>query len=213
MYLPPATRQDDPAALHALMREHGFAALVTHHGGGTSVSHLPFLIDAGSGPNGTLVAHMARANPHWKEFEGAPESVVIFTGPHAYVSPSWYEQPQAVPTWTYAVAHAYGRPAVVEDEARAREIVMRLVERHEAPLGKPWDAGAAAETIGRQLAGIVAFEMRIERLEGKFKLNQGRSRADREGVIRVLEASGDARQREVAAMMKAVLERPTKEAR
>jgi transcriptional regulator len=123
-------------------------------------------------------------------------------GPHAYISPSWYREQETVPTWNYAVVHASGAPQLVEDDARLRAMVMRLVENHEAPLGHPWDVRGAESVIDAELAGIVGFEIPIDRLEGKFKLNQNRSREDQEGVVTALEKSSDPVEREVARMMR-----------
>lgn len=202
MYNPRSYRNENVEALLALMRRYNFATLFTHRSGESFVTHIPFLVDPERGPSGTLVAHMARANPHWKAFAGAAPSLVVFMGPHAYISPSWYREQETVPTWNYAVVHASGAPQLVEDDARLRAMVMRLVENHEAPLGHPWDVRGAESVIDAELAGIVGFEIPIDRLEGKFKLNQNRSREDQEGVIAALELSADPAEREVARMMR-----------
>jgi transcriptional regulator len=183
------------------VRRYNFAVLFTHSKGESFATHLPFMIDAGRGSLGTLVAHMARANPHWRAFEGASPSLVVFAGPHAYISPAWYQEQATVPTWNYTVVHASGRVRVVEDPAHLREMVMRLVAQHESPLGNPWDVRKAESVIDAELQGIVGFEIPIDRLEGKFKLNQNRSVEDREGVIRALEKSTHPDEREVARLM------------
>src|SRR5262245_32627214 len=107
MYIPNSFREDDQAELHDLMRQNNFAILVTQHGGAPFATHAPFLLDAERGPHGTLLAHIARANPQWRDFDGQQEALVIFQGPHAYISPSWYEVAPSVPTWNYAAVHAY----------------------------------------------------------------------------------------------------------
>src|SRR5260370_40830619 len=117
MYIPKAFREDDIKTLHTFMREYSFATLVTQQEGMPFASHLPFLLDREQGPYGTLLAHMARANPQWRDFDGTQEALVIFQGPHAYISPSWYQASLSVPTWNYAVAHAYGQPRIIEDQA------------------------------------------------------------------------------------------------
>lgn len=208
MYNPRSYRNENLETLFALIRRYNFATLFTQHDGESFATHLPFLVDPHRGPCGTLVAHMARANPHWSAFEGAAPSLVVFTGPHAYISPSWYREQETVPTWNYAVVHATGTPCLVEDDARLREMVMRLVDNHEAPLGHPWDLRKAQSTIDEELKAIVGFEIPVDRLEGKFKMNQNRSREDQEGVIAALETSEDAMEREVARMMRENLEKP-----
>ena len=203
MYTPQAFKMDEPGHLHALMRAWPFALLLTAHENQIEATHLPFLFDADRGTRGTLVAHVARANPHWKCFDGARESLVIFTGPHAYVSPSWYEKPMEVPTWNYAVVHAHGRPAIVADKPRVRAILERLVAEHEKHVHPPWSTALAGEDyLDRQMDHIVAFEMPIERIEGKFKLSQNRSPADVAGVINALEAGDRDLDRKTAKLMR-----------
>jgi len=202
VYTPRSYRNDDLGELHALIRRYNFATLFTHRGGESFATHLPFMIDGQRGRFGTLIAHMARANPHWSAFEGAAPSLVVFMGPHAYISPAWYEEQATVPTWNYAVVHATGTPRLVVETARLRAMVLRLVDNHEAPLGHPWNVSQAEAVLGAELKAIVGFEIPIDRLEGKFKLNQNRSRADQEGVVRALEASTDASEREIARLMR-----------
>jgi transcriptional regulator len=209
MYNPRSYRNENLESLFALMRRYNFATLFTHRDGESFATHLPFLVDASRGPCGTLIAHMARANPHWKEFEGAAPSLVVFAGPHAYISPAWYHEQVTVPTWNYAVVHATGTPQLVEDNARLREMVMALVDNHEAPLGRPWDVRKAEPTIDEELRAIIGFEIPIDRLEGKFKMNQNRSREDQEGVVAALEKSADPSEREIARMMRENLQKST----
>src|SRR5438132_1080087 len=114
MYIPPAFRIEDLPCLHAIMRENSFATLVTGAGGELCATHIPILLDPNRGKFGTLTGHVAKANTHWESLRGNVEALVIFQGPHAYVSPSWYKT-QAVPTWNYVAVHAYGRPRLIED--------------------------------------------------------------------------------------------------
>ena len=209
MYNPRSYRNESIAELHEFIRRYNFAALFTHQDGESFSTLLPFMIDAGRGPMGTLVAHMARANPHWRAFEGAPPSLVVFTGPHAYISPAWYEEQVTVPTWNYTLVHATGPVRIVDDTKQLREMVLRLVAQHEAPLGNPWDVRKAEAAMEVELKAIVGFEIPIERLEGKFKLNQNRSVADREGVVRALERSTHPDEREIARLMREQLDRNT----
>jgi transcriptional regulator len=208
VYNPRSYRNESVRELHDFIRRYNFAILFTHRDGESFVTHLPFMIDDDRGPFGTLVAHMARANPHWRMFEGAAPSLVVFAGPHAYISPSWYQNQVTVPTWNYTTVHATGCAQVVEDVAALRAMVMRLVGQHEAPLGNPWDVRKAEAVMDAELQGIVGFEIPIVKLEGKFKLNQNRPVADREGVVRALEASSHPDEREVARLMREQMERP-----
>jgi transcriptional regulator len=191
MYIPHAFRNDDPETLHGLMRRYSFATLVT---GGPSpfVTHLPLLLDASRGPHGTLVGHFARPNPHWQLDHQRNGSLAIFHGPHAYVSPSWYPSAApAVPTWNYAAVHAAGRLSVIDDASYVSGLLERMVRVYEAHQPTPWTNPLPPEANAKLVAAVVAFEMPIERLEGKFKLGQNRSRDDQVGAIEGLEASGD----------------------
>ena len=207
MYTPDSFKLDDLARLHQIMRRYPFALLLTMNTGGIETTHLPFMVDAERGQHGTLLAHMAHANPHWQLFDGQCEALVVFTGPHAYISPSWYQSPVTVPTWNYAVVHAHGRPVIVKDKTRVRGMLERLVNEHEAYVDPPWSTAQADEYVHQQLDYIVAFELEITRLEGKFKLNQNRSRTDQEGVVRALADSDDPLKREVAELMRKQLEK------
>lgn len=184
MYLPTHFERSDTAALQALVDAHPLAMLVTLRAGEPVVDHIPMLLDAGRGPHGTLVGHVARANPLWRT-PGA--CLAVFRGPQAYVSPSWYpskrEHGKAVPTWNYAVAHAHGTFRAFDDAAALRALVTRLTERHEAGQPSPWQVNdAPADYLETMLQAIVGIELPVERIQGKFKLSQNRSEADRTGV-------------------------------
>ena len=145
-------------------------------------------------------AHVAIGNPQLQDFQAGSQALVIFQGPHTYVSPSWYVNPENVPTWNYTVVHAYGVPRV-GDPRTAINHLRELVNKHEKSFEKPWDFDPNATWIQRLLPGIAAFEMKIEKLQGKFKLNQNRKPEDRAGVIEALAASDDPSQRAVAEVM------------
>lgn len=202
MYTPPAFREDDLAKLHALMCANSFAILVTQEHGTPLATHLPLLLDAERGPYGTLLGHMSRANSQWRAFLEGQQALAIFQGPHAYVSPSWY-QPEAgnVPTWNYAAAHAYGVPAIIEDEARVAALLQRSVNTFEAGFERPWVLDMPADLLRAKIKGIVAFEMEITRLEGKFKLSQNRPAADQQNVARILSESQDSTTAGVGTLM------------
>jgi transcriptional regulator len=202
MYIPKFNAVSDPAVLHALMRQFSFATLVTTHDGAPFATHLPFLIYPDDGPYGRLVAHLARANKQWCDFERGNEALVIFQGEHAYVSPSWYAEPVSVPTWNYAVVHAYGVPRIIEDETRVRTVLRTLVDQHEAGFEEPWTMDLPEDYLHRQMLAIVAFEIPITRLEGKLKLSQNRSAEDQRRVVAALLASDDAHGQAVGEMMR-----------
>jgi transcriptional regulator len=202
MYIPAAFRETRTAVLHAHIREHSFGTLVSQLRGELLATHMPFLLDDKRGPNGTLLGHMARANPHWQAFELGVQSLVIFQGPHAYISPRWYVSEQSVPTWNYTVVHAYGTALLIEDPRRVRELLECTVRTFEGDAPSAWRTARVSESYITNLArGIVAFELPIERLEGKRKLSQNRPLADVEGAAAGLEASGDATGAAVADLM------------
>lgn len=198
LYVPPHFRPDNPQDLVALMQRHAFATLVTSGPRGLDVSHLPFATDRGSDGKIRLQAHMARANGQWEALEEAAHLVAIFHGPHAYVSPGWYQNHPSVPTWNYAVVHAHGRARLM-DEAELHELVIRLSNTYEAGRPKPWRAGELpAPYVSTMLKAIVGFEIEVERLEGKFKASQNRP-AEIPRVIEALEEDGEP---EMAAFMR-----------
>jgi len=205
MYVPPAFKIDDLPRLHALMRAHSFATLVTGANETLTATHIPILLDASRGPFGTLIGHVAKANLHWEALPAATEALVIFQGPHAYISPSWYTTPVAVPTWNYLAIHAYGRPRLIDDPQRVREILIETVKTYESVFEKPWQVEMAGDYVEKLAAQIVAFEIELTRIEGKAKLNQNRSLADRQKVIESLERSGNPGDRDVAKLMRETL--------
>ena len=151
-------------------------------------THLPFLLDSKHGPNGTLLVHMARANPQWRAFDREVAVLVIFSGPHAYISPSWYEpRNNNVPTWNYIAVHCSGKPVLMEEAGYTVGHLSQLVDRQESRFDDPWFLGAMPEDYVKGLAkGVVALEIPIERIEGKAKLSQNRTSKDRTGIISAL---------------------------
>ena len=153
---------------------------------------LPFLLQAEPAPYGTLRAHMALGNPQWRTLHAEREVLVIFQGPHAYITPSWYEaQTTSVPTWNYAVVHAYGLPRLIEDQVKLYNLLKSLIHTHEAHFEKPWPFNLPDDYLQKMMHGIVGFEIEIARLEGKFKLSQSRTEVERENVIAALQESRD----------------------
>lgn len=196
MYLPPHFQEDRPEVLRALIAEFPLAALVTLGPDGLAANHVPLLYDPEPGPLGTLRGHLARGNPQWRSFQEDVEALAIFQGPQAYVSPNWYptkqETGRVVPTWNYAVVHAYGRLSVYSDPDRLRTFLDELTAQHEAGQPKPWTpADAPAEYIQGLLQGIVGIDIAITRLEGKWKVSQNQPEANRTGAAAGLEAIGE----------------------
>jgi transcriptional regulator len=203
MYIPKHFQTDDIARMHDLMRRYSFAILVTQHDGAPFASHLPLLVDERRGRYGALLAHLSRANPQWRDLAGRQEALVIFQGPHAYISPSWYGAVPSVPTWNYAAVHAYGPARIIDDPAELRGMLGALVDRHESGFAQPWRMELPDEYVERMLGGIVGFEIEIARLEGKLKLSQNRDADDRRRVAEALAASESQLDLETARMMRA----------
>jgi transcriptional regulator len=206
VYNPPAFREDDLAQLHAHIRATGFATLITIGPDGPLVSHMPLLLDADAAPHGALVGHLARANQQLSASDFTKPAVAIFMGPDAYVSPSWYpskhEHGRVVPTWNYRVVHVRGLIDLFEDANALRAHVSALSDRHEGRFALPWQVSDAPEDfIQRQLKGIVGVRLQIAAIEGKAKLSQNRSEADRLGVVAGLTASQRSSDHEVADLM------------
>lgn len=197
MYLPSPFAESRVGELHRLVREHPLGMLVSHTAGGLDANHLPFLLDERRGACGTLLAHVARANPLWREVgEGAPV-LVVFRGAQGYISPNWYPGKQAthryVPTWNYEVVHAHGRLHVHDDETFVRGVLARLTRQHEAEAGeaRPWKMGdAPADFLAEELKQVVGIEIELTRLEGKRKLSQNREARDFEGAVHALQERG-----------------------
>ncbi len=201
MYSPTHFKITDPETIRAFMRAHSFATIVTHDGDVPHATHMPVLFETETGEHGTLVSHIARANPQCKHFETAREVLVIFTGPHAYISPAWYATSPAVPTWNYTAVHAYGVPRIVTEPQEFATMLHELVEFYEAPRADRWHGEMPEEFLQRLMKGIVGVKIEITRIEAKYKLSQNRPE-DQPGVIAALTASTDQTDREVAELMK-----------
>jgi transcriptional regulator len=188
MYQPPAFREDRIEVQHELMRAHPLGLLITAGPGGLLANFVPFLIYSDASERGTLRAHVARGNPHWRELAAVDECLVVFAGPHDYVTPSWYatkrETGRVVPTWNYVTVHAWGRPQVIEDAAWLRRQLDDLTMSREGRRPDPWLVDdAPADFVAAQMKGIVGIEIPIARSEGKWKVSQNRPEVDRAGVI------------------------------
>ena len=192
MYLPAHFAETRPEELTRIIRENPLGILVTHSDQGLDADHLPFEFDPDTGEHGRLTAHVARANPLWREAAGTPV-LVVFQGPQAYVSPSGYaskaEHGKVVPTWNYIMVQARGRLRAIDDAAHLHALVSRLTATHEAGRDTPWAVDdAPRDYIDATLKAIVGLEIEIEALVGKWKVSQNRSTADRQGVARMLAA-------------------------
>lgn len=182
----------DAAATEGVIRDYPFAALITARAPEPQISHLPLLFHSAPRPNGELIGHMARANPHWRQFADGP-TLALFQGPHEYVSPSWYAEPEkAVPTWNYAVVHVYGRVELVVDRAATIAILHEMIERFESGRPAPWRLQLEGRQLEAMVGAIVAFRMVIERVDTKLKLSQNRSAVDRQRVMAALRAEDTA---------------------
>ena len=189
MYVPPAFRVEDRDESLRFVEENAFGTLVSTVNGTCSATHLPFVVER-DGESAILRGHVARANPQWQQLEEC-ESLAIFTGPHGYVSPRWYESRNNVPTWDYMAVHLYGRARIVEDRDRIIDSLVKLSERYESGAADPWRIeDLDARKREAFLAAIVAFELRVTRIEASFKLSQNRTEKDRDGVGAALAREG-----------------------
>lgn len=210
MYIPKPDQVTDIATVRRFISDYSFATIISLVEARICGSRVPLLLDPSRGEIGTLIGHLARANPQWHSFDGRTEAMVAFDGPHAYISPNWYVTAPSVPTWNYATVHAYGSPRAIEDPVQLESIVDRLVAAHESQMPNPWPAPGQlpAEFKAKLLRAIVGFEMEIERIEGKFKFGGNRPKDDQIWMIRHLEESHLAPAQELAAMIKSRLLMP-----
>ena len=202
MYVPPEFRLDEAAAIEELLNRHDFGLLVSSGPEGPEATHLPFLYDQ---KRGVIEAHLSRGNAQWRRLdvlakEGG-QALLIVQGPHAYISPRWYETPASVPTWNYLAVHVYGRPSPITDRDRLYAQQQRLAARYEGPSDWTMDA-VAPDVLEKLLRGIYGFELPIERLEAKAKLSQNKSAGDRKGVVAALNAEDRTDSRDTATWMR-----------
>jgi transcriptional regulator len=187
MYIPQANKEDRLPVLHKLIEDQPFTSLVTMGASGLFASHIPMVLERNGTALGLLKGHLSRANPQWREFLPSLEALAIFSGPQHYITPNWYPEKAAngkvVPTWNYAVVHAYGHLKVIEDSEWLKAHLNTLTTIHETGSPAPWKVtDAPADYIASLARGIVGLEMVIERIEGKWKVSQNRSEQDRHGV-------------------------------
>ncbi len=192
MYIPRHFAVQDREKLDRFIRENSFATLITSGEDGPFATHIPLLLEGD-----VLIGHMAKANPHWKMFDGR-SALIIFSGPHAYVSPRLYVTAPNVPTWNYAAVHVYGKPQIIEDSEESLNVLQRSLDYYDRQLERTEEL---AEYMRKQLPGIVAFRIPIERMEGKFKMNQNKKPEDRNAVIETFKKSDQSDEIKVANTM------------
>jgi transcriptional regulator len=188
MYVPTHFKEDRVAILHDAIRQYGFGTLVTSGEQELEASHLPMLLDPEPAPLGTVLGHLARANPQWQRVKPGVATLAIFLGPNTYITPSWYLTKQqtgkVVPTWNYLAIHAYGTVSFFDDSEELRAHVGRMTDTHETPRAAPWAVSdAPADFVEQMLKAIVGFRLRITKLEGKWKMSQNRPPQDVAGVL------------------------------
>lgn len=204
MYSPDEFKEDRLETLHQVIENNNFGLLIAQVDGDIVGTHLPFLLDPARGPSGTLLVHMARANPQWQVFDGKAAALVVFSGPHAYVSPRWYQSGKYnVPTWNYIAVHCSGTPVLMEESGHAVDHLGQLVDRQESRFDDPWSLTVLPKDAAMGIAkGVVALEIPIDRIEGKAKLSQNRTSEDRSSIISALDKSPDTIDQELAAAMR-----------
>jgi transcriptional regulator len=200
MYIPAVNRETDPAKLFEFIEEHNFGLLVSTVAGEPFATHLPFLLDRSAGPQGCLLGHVATANPHWRDAHGQTV-LAVFSGPHAYVSPSWYEADSVVPTWNYVAVHVYGTLRLIDEPEALTQLLHELVNKHEAALPRPWQFDDTSDYSRKLMKAITGFRIDIARVEGKWKLSQNQPVERQAKVARALGDQADADARAIAALM------------
>lgn len=206
MYNPPAFAVDDRIAVHRFIDRYNFGVLTSLVGGELFATHLPWLLDVdpSDGTTAALVAHLAKANPHAAALNDA-NVLVVFSGPHAYISPSWYAAEQVVPTWNYQAVHATGRATIIDRPEELMESLERLRQRHEDARDAPWTFDATSPFIERLATQIVGVRVTVQSLEGKWKLSQNHPEERRRRVITALRQQDDEDARAIADAMEATL--------
>lgn len=207
MYTPSAFAEADLSRLHDFIESHSFGVLISTTRELTA-SHLPFLLERQSGTCGKLIGHMARANPQWQQDDGSAV-LVVFAGPHAYVSPSWYEARDVVPTWNYVAVHVSGTFRRIDEPAAVTRIVRDTVDRYEQARPRPWSLDGSPGFVDRLVRMVVGFEIQITRIEGAWKLSQNHTVERRERVVRGLRESADSGAQAVAGLMREALLKET----
>ncbi|XJZ26130.1 FMN-binding negative transcriptional regulator [Bacillota bacterium Lsc_1132] len=200
MYIPKAFEVSDKKKLIDFIQHHSFGILFSETDDGPFATHLPFLFDESKGENGVMIGHMAKPNPHWKKLHNK-KVLVVFSGSHAYISPTWYNEPNTVSTWNYVAVHVLGEFHLVEDKQETKAILEKTVDFYESPMPNPWKAKFDDKFIDGLMNGIVGFEINIEKFEGKWKLNQNHSRQRQQNLINGLKSRDEYHSQEIALLM------------
>ncbi|HEX4073175.1 MAG TPA: FMN-binding negative transcriptional regulator [Planctomycetaceae bacterium] len=206
MYVPSSFAEDDPERLRRFVEQNSFGIFVSQEQGVPAASHLPFLFDWTSGPHGRLIGHVARANPQWKELDGQ-ETLTIFSGPHAYISPAWYQAEEVVPTWNYIAVHVHGRATVIHEADALAKMVGEFVRYYERPRAAPWTLDEHSHYVKKMCQQIVGFHIDITRIQGKWKLGQNHPAARRRLAAAALREQPDENSQAIAAAMERTLSR------
>lgn len=204
MYVPQHFSVSDARVVDDFVRANGFATLVCIRRDGPFATHVPLLLEGSFASEARLLGHVARANPHWREFDGEREFLAVFAGPHAYVSPAWYVDRRAVPTWNYAAVHVSGPARTLDDPDQVQAVLNELLRTYEGSDQPAWREQLPAGFWESMSRGIVAFELTVRRWEAKFKLGQNRSAADRAATVEALAADHRAESRALAAFCRAL---------
>ena len=204
MFTPPAFAEADLSKLHQFIVRNSFGLVVSQVDGLPFATHIPILLRGTDGQFGSLAGHFARANPQWQQLVGQT-ALVIFTGPHVYVSPTWYEAKNMVPTWNFTAVHAYGQIELIDSGEPLLDILRESVRVYERRMPQPWTFEGSETFAERLMEQIVGFRMVIEKIEGKFKLNQNHPAERRHKVIKALERQGDENSLGIAQLMRDTL--------
>lgn len=197
MHIPLSFQENDPNKLLQIMQDNAFASLITSNEGRPIATSLPFIIKRTEN-NILLQAHFAKNNPQWQHLENSPQVLVVFQGPHCYISPSWYKN-SGVPTWNYVTVHAYGSARIFDSEKETAKLIEELSDKYESAQKKPWKA--TNNYSNKLLDHIVGFEINVQELQGKVKISQNKSGEDLIGVIKALKKSTSEQERAIAALM------------
>jgi transcriptional regulator len=200
MYIPAAFVESDLTTLHDFIERHSFGVMVSQVDGCPFATHLPFLLERESGPYGSLVGHTARANPQC-DAAGDQTVIAIFSGPHTYISPSWYEAENVVPTWNYSAVHVTGRLQIIDDSQTLTNLVTRLTDLYERSMPNPWSFDGSTTFAERLLTQIIGFRILIERMEGKWKMSQNQPVERQQKVVAALRQRTDPDSQGVADLM------------
>ena len=200
MYIPKAFEESDKTKLLNFIKNHSFGIMFSDNGNGPFATHLPFIMNENIGGNGSLFSHMAKANPHWRDLNDK-EVLVVFSGPHAYISPTWYGEPNTVPTWNYVAVHVYGTFKMIEDKEKTKRIIEDTVHFYESSLPNPWAVQFEQQYVSGLLNALVAFEIEITKIEGKWKLSQNHSIQRQKNLAKNLAASNKYDSVEIAKLI------------